>query len=79
MQNKRIVVTPHTRLIHHEAASRGHDRSVQQVNRFRRESNLLRQRWGKVLADDPYYNPNLALDVFPFSALAWPPRARSTR
>jgi GT2 family glycosyltransferase len=78
-QHKRIVVTPHTRLLHHEAASRGQDESAQQVSRFRRESNLLRQRWGTVLADDPCYNPNLALDIHPFSALAWPPRARSVR
>ncbi len=78
-QNKRIVVTPHTRLLHHEAASRSQDESKQQVSRFRRESNLLRQRWGAVLADDPYYNPNLALDIYPFSGLAWPPRARSAR
>jgi hypothetical protein len=32
-----------------------------------------------VLAADPYYSPNLNLDRFPFSALAWPPRSRVSR
>ena len=29
--------------------------------------------------DDPYYNPNLNLDAYAFTALAMPPRDRSPR
>jgi len=73
---KRIIVTPHTQLIHLEAASRGEDRRPDQLARYRRELAALRARWGKVLAADPYYSPFLNLDPYPYSGLAWPPRDR---
>jgi hypothetical protein len=72
---KRIVFTPHAKLIHLESASRGQDRAA----RFARELQVLRSRWGQVLIDDPYYNPTLSLDAVPFSALAWPPRNMKAR
>jgi GT2 family glycosyltransferase len=72
---KRIVFTPHAKLIHLESASRGQDRAA----RFARELQVLRSRWGQVLIDDHYYNPTLSLDAVPFSALAWPPRNMKSR
>ncbi len=69
---KRIVFTPHAKLIHLESASRGADVRPDQERRFERELQNLRAKWGAVLAADPYYNPMLSLDPIPFSALAWP-------
>lgn len=69
---KRIVFTPHAKLMHLELASRGSDVSAGQTARFERELQNLREKWGEVLAADPYYNPMLSRDPIPFSALAWP-------
>jgi GT2 family glycosyltransferase len=76
---KRIVITPHARLLHWESASRGADERPDRAGRMQRELRTLRARWLEALVSDPYYNPNLSLDSIPFSALAWPPRDRSAR
>ncbi|MDX6805776.1 hypothetical protein [Terrihabitans rhizophilus] len=44
-----------------------------------RERDALRARWGDGLLADRFYSPSLSLDGTPFSALAWPPRAREAR
>jgi GT2 family glycosyltransferase len=69
---KRIVFTPHAKLMHLESASRGSDVGAGQTERFERELQNLREKWGEVLAADPYYSPMLSRDPIPFSALAWP-------
>ena len=69
---KRIVFTPHAKLLHLESASRGSDTSNGRSERFERELQNLREKWGDVLAADPYYSPVLSRDPIPFSALAWP-------
>jgi GT2 family glycosyltransferase len=76
---KRVVLTPHARLIHHESASRGTDRAPDRAGRFDRELRTLRARWGDTLVNDPYYNPMLSLDAVPFSGLAWPQRQMAPR
>lgn len=35
--------------------------------RFNGEKNLMHQKWGDLLQNDPYYNPNLTLDREDFS------------
>jgi GT2 family glycosyltransferase/2-polyprenyl-3-methyl-5-hydroxy-6-metoxy-1,4-benzoquinol methylase len=52
-----IVYTPYATLYHHEGFSRGRD----DVNRprFLREIEYMRKKWGTILDNDPYYNPNL--------------------
>jgi GT2 family glycosyltransferase len=55
-----IVYTPYAKLYHHEGASRR--RSVEPM-----ETQVMQQRWGDVLADDPYYNRNLSRDRADFS------------
>jgi O-antigen biosynthesis protein len=69
---KRVVFTPHAKLLHLESASRGADASNGRSERFERELQNLREKWGDVLAADPYYSPILSRDPIPFSALAWP-------
>jgi O-antigen biosynthesis protein len=75
---RRIVFTPHAKLIHLESVSRGGDDRPDRTNRYERELRTLRARWGDVIVDDPYYNPNLSRDI-PYSALAWPPGVREVR
>jgi GT2 family glycosyltransferase len=70
---KRIVFTPHARLVHAESASRGTDAQPDKRDRFERELEMLRARWGKCLLEDPSYNPQLSRDGVPYRALAWPP------
>lgn len=76
---KRIVFTPHAKLLHRESASRGKDKDTDRKARFERELHNLRARWADVLAADPFYNPVLSLDPIPFSALAWPLRSMEPR
>jgi hypothetical protein len=76
---KRIVWTPHARLLHHESASRGKNATRDRKQQFARDLDSLRNRWGETLADDPYYSPVLSLDPVPFSALASPLRNMAAR
>ena len=78
-QGRRIVMTPRARLLHLESASRGDDQRPDRAARFERELRTLRARWLDALLADPYYSPILSLDLVPFSALAWPPRASGPR
>ncbi|MBV9704826.1 MAG: glycosyl transferase, partial [Methylobacteriaceae bacterium] len=78
-RGRRIVFTPHARLLHLESASRGFDDSADREGRASRELENLRARWHVALADDPFYSPLLSLDPIPFSGLAWPPRQTSPR
>ena len=69
----RNVWTPYAEMIHHESASRGYETDPHQQARIRREVNLIQQRWGDILFDDPAYSPNLSLESHDFS-YAFPPR-----
>lgn len=76
---KRIVFTPHVRLVHAESASRGRDHVPEKKFRFERELEMLRARWGDFLLHDPSYNPQLSRDGVPYRALAWPPGSLTPR
>lgn len=76
---KRIVFTPHAKLLHLESASRGADMLPDRKARAERELRNLRAKWADVLMADPFYNPALSLDPVPFSALAWPLRSMACR
>jgi len=70
----RNVWTPFAEFYHHESASRGYEDTPEKENRFEKESQFVKGRWGHLLLNDPAYNPNLALDREAF-ALGFPPRA----
>ena len=53
------VYTPYAVLYHYEAASRGYKRDP--------EAEYIKKRWGYLIENDPYYNPNLSRDRFDFS------------
>ncbi|WP_233523413.1 glycosyltransferase family 2 protein [Dyella solisilvae] len=67
------IWTPFSELIHHESATRGPEDTPEKRERFAREVELLRRRWGRQLDYDPAYNRNLTLTAEPF-ALSFPPR-----
>jgi len=62
-----IVYTPYAELYHHESLSRGYDDTPEKRVRFQREVAYMREKWGEVLDNDPYYNPNLTRDREDFS------------
>ena len=51
--------TPFAELRHHESASRGAEISRDQAQRFGREIELVKRRWGPALRRDPYYSREL--------------------
>lgn len=69
----RNLYTPFAELYHYESASRGYEDTPEKRERFLREAERLRQKWGDLLFNDPAYNPNLTLDR-PDFGLAFPPR-----
>lgn len=58
----RVLFTPWVELYHLESASRGSDERPERRLTFQRECEYMRNRWGALLDDDPYYNPNLTLE-----------------
>lgn len=70
-----VVFTPYAALYHHESVTRGYEDTAEKKARFMKECDFMCERWGSLLSEDPYYNPNLTLHISDF-ALSWPPRAR---
>lgn len=63
-----IVYTPYSEFIHHESLTRGYESTSEKKNRFLKELNYFRSKWKDILEDgDPYYNPNLTLEMEDFS------------
>jgi GT2 family glycosyltransferase len=63
----RNLWTPFAELIHHESISRGAEDSPEKIERFNRETEYMKTRWGQALLEDPYYSPNLTLAKEDFS------------
>lgn len=55
----RNLWTPYAELYHHESISRGSDDMPEKQKRLKKEAAYMRKKWGKELASDPCYNPNL--------------------
>ena len=66
-QGYRNLWTPYAELYHHESISRGAEDNPEKVARFNREMEYMKQKWGKELSHDPFYNENLTLDREDFS------------
>jgi hypothetical protein len=62
-------------LIHHESASRGHQRTREEQAEFERAVDYMQTTWSAQLMHDPFYNPNLSLNP-PGFEIAFPPRDR---
>lgn len=57
----KIVWTPDSAMLHRESVSRGADDTPEKLRRFAREEQTVYERWGDILQNDPYHNPNLSL------------------
>jgi O-antigen biosynthesis protein len=68
-----IIWTPFAELFHLESASRGPDDDSDKAERFEREWNFMRKRWGATLERDPFRRPNTSWGDNTFQ-LAFPPR-----
>jgi hypothetical protein len=73
----RIVFTPHAQV--QLALAAPPEPSSTQDLPLAQELRALRMRWGDVLANDPYYNPLLALEAPLFAGLSWPPQNINSR
>lgn len=64
----RNLFTPYALAYHFESVSRGYEDTPEKKARFKREVGAFRARHAEILKQgDPYYNPNLRLDVEDFS------------
>jgi cellulose synthase/poly-beta-1,6-N-acetylglucosamine synthase-like glycosyltransferase len=70
----RIVWTPSAELYHKEATTIGEHYVGATAKQWESEVDLMRSRWGTVLAADPHYSPNLSLDALQLWEPAFPPR-----
>ncbi|NVD39804.1 glycosyltransferase [Ensifer sp. HO-A22] len=57
----KIIWTPDSAMLHRESVSRGADNTPEKLRRFAREEKTVYERWGAILQNDPYHNPNLSL------------------
>lgn len=73
----RILWAPQAELLHHKSASVGPPTSPARAGQFAGEVARMRQIWGELLDDEPFYNPNLSLEATKMFSLARPPRRRS--
>lgn len=62
-----VLFTPYAECYHHESISRGSDKKGEKKERFEGERNRLKGRFGDSLLKDPFYNPNLTLNMEDFS------------
>lgn len=74
----RNVFTPHARLRHHESASRGSDFSGARFALWEAERDAMREKWGKMLDDDPFFPPLLSFSAHARTP-AKPPRRNLAR
>jgi len=74
----RNVWTPYAEMYHHESASRGTEDTPEKQARFNGEIAFMKNRWGDVLAKDPFYSPSLTIEREDFS-FAKTPRVPTIR
>lgn len=58
-KGKRNVWLHGVELYHFESKSRGLENTVEKQKRFSEETQYMYDKWGELIEDDPYYNPNL--------------------
>ncbi|MBI6941494.1 glycosyltransferase [Pseudomonas putida] len=77
-QQKHIIWSPFSQLIHAESASRGKDQSPEKLSRARREQRYFLEKWCLNGWSDPHYHEGLSIDYLsgPYGGLSIPPRHR---
>jgi GT2 family glycosyltransferase len=69
----RVIYTPYAHLYHLESASRGRDDGGARRARLELDKAAMREQWGAMIEEDPFYSPNLS-DKAVDCRLAFPPR-----
>lgn len=60
---KLVVYNAYISLYHHESVSRGYEQKSGNAQRFEKEVQNFKERWGTLIEQgDPYYNENMTLD-----------------
>jgi glycosyltransferase involved in cell wall biosynthesis len=54
-------------LYHFESQTRGYDDKGKKKKRFEKEKAMMENKWSSLIANDPFYNPNLTRDIPNFS------------
>lgn len=54
-------------LYHFESQTRGYDDKGKKKKRFEQEKVMMEEKWGPLIENDPFYNPNLTRDISNFS------------
>ncbi len=67
----RLLVTPEAELLHKESASRGDDMSPAHRARWEGECRIMLERWGSLLAADPFWPTQASLRHAGGHALHW--------
>ena len=63
----RNLWTPYAELYHYESKSRGAEDTPDKVERFNREVDFMKNKWGTMLRSDPCYSQNLTMTREDFS------------
>lgn len=54
-------------LYHFESQTRGYDDKGKKKKRFEQEKVMMEEKWGPLIENDPFYNPNLTREIPNFS------------
>jgi len=71
-KNLKVIFTPFSKVFHHESVSRGIDDTPERNARLQSEIQVMQERWGDMLNDDPAYSSNLSFDGGGFSLAKTP-------
>jgi GT2 family glycosyltransferase len=66
-QGYQNILLPHVVLYHYESKSRGLEDTPEKQARFRKEIEIMQNRWANLIANDPCYSPNLTLESDDYS------------
>ncbi len=55
----KVVYTPFAKLYHFESKSRSSDLAKSELERYKKEVNFMRQKWGDKYMSDPFFHPHL--------------------
>ena len=63
-----VIYTPEVELFHYESKTRGYEKTMDKVKRFKREIAFFENKWTAILEKgDPYYNKNLSRESSKYS------------
>ncbi|MBF0226228.1 MAG: glycosyltransferase [Desulfobacterales bacterium] len=70
----RNVWTPYAEMYYYKS-THNHNYELNNYYKFKKEYDLMLQRWRDILSNDPFYSPNLSMWWLSYH-IAWPPRIK---